>query len=59
MNEDERTIVQDRVEMEGFDYTFRFYSDFDDIQDKEFHRLRAAYKQAAEELAEYIGTEDM
>ena len=46
------------VENEGFDYAFRNYSDFKDVKDEEFHRLRKAYVDAAEALSEYIGFEE-
>jgi len=53
--EDEFEPVRQRVEQEGFDYTFRSYSTFKEINDKEFHKLRVAYVWAAEALSEYIG----
>lgn len=57
MNAKEIEYVQGKVENEGFDYTFRSYSDFKDIKDKDFHALRIAYVEAADSLAEYIGCE--
>ena len=42
------------VDNEGFDYAFRNYSDFKEVKDEEFHRLRTAYVKAARELAEYL-----
>lgn len=51
---DERYVVA-KVKEEGFDYTFFHYSDFDDIEDDKFHRLRNAYLDARQELADYIG----
>lgn len=53
LNTKDRREVQAVVENEGFDYAFRFYSDFSDIQDATFHKLRAAYVDAAQELAAY------
>ena len=50
--------VCDTVENEGFDYAFRHYSHFPEIKDEEFHKLRAAYVQAAKDLADYIGLEE-
>lgn len=29
-----------RMDNEGFEYCFRQYSDFDEIKDEEFHKLR-------------------
>lgn len=47
--------VLDTVENEGFGYAFIDYSDFKDIDDPEFHKLREAYCAAHKALAEYIG----
>lgn len=47
--------VRETVNQEGFDYTFTGYSNFEEIEDREFHRLREAYLKARKELAEYIG----
>lgn len=46
--------VRDRIEMEGFHYTFIGYSSFPYIKDTEFHRLREAFIKAEHELNEYI-----
>lgn len=43
-----------KAEEEGFDYCFRDYSSFSDVNDEEFHRLRRAYIDAAKELEKYI-----
>jgi hypothetical protein len=45
------------VDNEGFDYAFRHYSDFSEVKDEEFHRLRVAYVEAASQLAEYVDVE--
>ena len=52
----EKTLqyVANRVEYEGFDYTFRHCSSFESIQDEEFHRLRKLYIEAAENLENYL-----
>ena len=42
------------MEYEGFDYCFRFYSHFEEVEDPEFHRLRAEYTAAANALEEYV-----
>ena len=55
MNFEEMQDVRDRAEQEGFDYCFTGYSDFLEIKDEEFHRLRKAYVDAAEALQKYIG----
>jgi hypothetical protein len=55
MNYDQMEYVRDHAEQEGFDYCFTRYSDFLDIKDEEFHKLRLAYVSAAEKLKEYLG----
>ena len=47
--------VWQAIENEGFEYTFRHYTSFKEIKDKEFHRLREAFLKAAKELEDYIG----
>jgi hypothetical protein len=42
------------IENEGFDYAFNHYSDFQEIIDPEFHRLREAYINAQKNLEKYI-----
>jgi len=46
------------VENEGFDYAFRNYSDFSEVKDEEFHKLRRAYVEAADALSEYVGCDE-
>jgi hypothetical protein len=53
----EFNTVRDCVDFESFDYCFRGYSNFDDIKDEEFHRLRRQYVDAANALSEYLGIE--
>lgn len=47
--------VRGVVDNEGFDYAFRCYSDFSEVKDEEFHRLRLAYVAAADALSAYAG----
>jgi hypothetical protein len=42
------------IENEGFDYAFRFYSNFDHIRDERFHKFREAYINAACDLSGYL-----
>ncbi len=49
--------IWDRIDQEGFDYTFISYSDFKAIDDEQFHKLRKAYVKAHDELKDYIGYE--
>ena len=46
--------VQYRMDEEGFDYCFESYSDWDEIKDEEFHRLRLGFLQSMEDLRRYI-----
>lgn len=55
MNYEEMEDVRSRAEQEGFDYCFTGYSDFPEIKDAEFHKLRKAYVDACEALKKYIG----
>lgn len=55
MNAKELEYVKDTIDNEGFDYAFVDYSDFSEIEDEKFHKLREAYVKAAEELREYVG----
>lgn len=53
----EALTVYRTVENEGFQYAFHDYSDFKEIEDEEFHRLRLAYIESSKALAEYCGVE--
>ena len=46
--------VQYRMDEEGFDYCFENYSNWDEIKDEEFHRLRLEFLKSMKELREYI-----
>jgi hypothetical protein len=50
--------VRQIVDQEGFDYAFRHKTDFKEVKDEEFHRLRQAYVEAANALGEYTGCDD-
>jgi len=50
--------VLDCIENEGFDYAFHGYSNFDEVKNEEFHKLREAYLAARKALAEFLGIED-
>jgi len=43
MTNDEKEYVSNTIDNEGFDYAFMSYSDFSDIEDEEFHKLRRMY----------------
>ena len=46
--------VVETVENEGFYYAFRDYSDFKEVEDEEFHRLRMEFLKAGERLGKYL-----
>lgn len=46
--------VRYRMDEEGFDYCFEGYSDWEEIKDEEFHRLRKEFLRTMEELRNYI-----
>jgi hypothetical protein len=46
--------VKYRMREEGFDYCFRSYSWFEEIEDEEFHKLRLKYIKSAKKLEKYI-----
>jgi hypothetical protein len=46
--------LQYRIYNEGFHYCFRDYSDFEEIVDEEFHKLRKEYLKISEKLENYI-----
>jgi len=54
MTGQELDYVRDIVGQEGFDYAFCDYSDFKEVKDDEFHRLRKAYVNAAEALKKFL-----
>lgn len=58
MTQEDEQNLQGVVESEGFDYAFRYYSDFSEIKDPTFHELRKSYVAAAKVLSEYIGLEE-
>lgn len=58
LSNEEFNTIDGCVDNEGFDYTFKHYSEFPEIKDKKFHNLRREYLAARDALAEYIGIED-
>lgn len=53
-NLDDFESVQYRMEEEGFDYCFRHYSNWEEIKDMEFHKLREQYLEIASKLENYV-----
>jgi len=46
--------VRAKMRDEGFDYCFKHYSSFEEVEDEKFHSLRESYVKIAEELEEYV-----
>lgn len=51
---EEFDYVRIKIKDEGFDYCFRHYASFKEIDDEKFHQLRKAYIEIANELESYI-----
>ncbi len=58
MKKKEQQYVHDTIDNEGFHYAFVHYSDFEEIADPEFHRLREEYKKASRALADYLKVQE-
>lgn len=51
---EEFEYVRIKISDEGFDYCFRHYSSFKEVDDEKFHQLRKAYIEIANELESYV-----
>jgi len=58
MKELDREKVIFTIDQEGFDYAFYDYSDFSEIEDPIFHRIKKIYISASKRLKEYLGILD-
>ena len=54
MTKEEIKRIEDVIATEGFEYGFLEYTNFREIKDEEFHRLRLAFKGAEAELKKYL-----
>jgi hypothetical protein len=54
MNKKDAGELAHCIDMEGFDYTFTCYSDWKEVKDRKFQRLREAYVKAAAALEKYV-----
>lgn len=58
--EDDETLLEDwtrlryRIDEEGLEYCFNGYSNWEEIKDKEFHKLKTKCLKAIEELRTYV-----
>ena len=51
---DNFNAVKYRMREEGIGYCFDGYSDWDEIEDEEFHKLRKLYIDVSKKLEEYV-----
>ena len=56
MSDNESTLeyVAERIENEGLWYCFDSYSDFEEVKDATFHRLREAFVETGRTLQAYV-----
>lgn len=47
-------FLHSKMRDEGFHYCFTHYSNFKEISDEEFHRLRLEYIKSADLLSKYV-----
>ena len=47
-------LLNFKMDNEGFDYCFRKYSHWDEIEDQTFHELKMKYEEIANELERYV-----
>ena len=58
MDKHQQKVVTDVIDNEGFEYAFVHYSNFDDVENEEFHAMRKEYLKAREKLVKIIGYEE-
>jgi hypothetical protein len=56
ITKEQKELIRHKIEWEGFDYCFNGYSNWKEIKDKEFQKLRKAYVEAAEALENWCDT---
>lgn len=57
MTGEELDYVRGVIYSEGFEYAFIHYSNFEKVEDPEFHEKRRAFVEAHRELANYLNLE--
>lgn len=53
-NLDNFRAVRYRMDNEGIDYCFDGYSDWDEIEDEEFHKLRLEFLDSMKKIRSYV-----
>lgn len=56
LTDKEKEMLRDYIEIEGFDEAI-LYSDYNDIDDNEFHELRDKYLEIRAALYKYVGAD--
>ena len=46
--------LHSKMEQEGLHYCFKHYSNFEEIEDEDFHKLRERYLEIADQLKKYV-----
>jgi len=52
--EEAKKVIQDIRNEGDFQYTFEYYSGYEEIDDDRFHELRLAYLDAGKDLRKYL-----
>ena len=52
--QDKWNAVQYRMNEEGMDYCFEYYSRFEEIEDPQFHKLRNEFIESMNTLRDYV-----
>ena len=52
--QDKWNAVQYRMNEEGMDYCFEYYSRFEEIEDPQFHKLRTNFIESMNTLRDYV-----
>lgn len=59
MTKKQRENIKYRIESKGIEYTFIYYSHFDEIEDEEFHNQRKAFVEAYNAFHEYLINQEL
>lgn len=54
MTEDEARMLANKIDYEGLEYALFDYSEWKDIKDKKFHKLRKQAEKSFEQLKDYL-----
>jgi len=57
MTKDDKELIDEAIEVDGFDYAMVYYSDWQEIDDHKFQDLLGAFIEARQNLADYLGAD--